>query len=165
MILSLAILNLNRHLFQNDMALAQNRYKLEALSMLNSYLEQATEFYFDEASTDTVNEKKLTNFTLPGNLGFEANDNNVIDDFDDYNNYTVIDTGRSGVAYHLDFKVDYVKIQNGQVVTSSNRQYAKRITISITDNYTDPLLFHYVGNQKVKDTLRVEYVHGYWFYN
>ncbi len=35
---------------------------MEALSLVNSYLEQATMFFFDEASTDTSNTKQLTDF-------------------------------------------------------------------------------------------------------
>ncbi|RMG40424.1 MAG: hypothetical protein D6732_03265, partial [Methanobacteriota archaeon] len=131
-----------------------------------SYIEQANAYYFDEASTDTLTEKKLSDFTAPNNLGFEANDNNIVDDIDDFNNYTVIDTGRSGVVYKLMFDVDYVKVKNsGEVVTSNKRQYYKRLQIAVVDNYNDPLIYHYEGTQKVKDTLRVSFIFGYWFYN
>ncbi len=164
-ILTVAIFHNNRHLANQDISLAQNRYKLEALSLLNSHLEQTLDYYFDEASTDTVSEKRLSDFTQPNNLGFEANDNNVIDDFDDFNNYTLIDTGRSGIPYRISFQVEYVKLQNGKVVTSSSREYYKRITIRVTDNFTDPLIYHYSGNQKIKDTLKISFVNSYWFYN
>ncbi len=164
-VLTIAIFNNNRHLAHNDISLAQNRYKLEALSLISSHLEQALGYYFDEASTDTVSEKRLNDFTLPNDLGFENNDNNVIDDFDDFHNYTIIDTGRSGIPYRISFHVEYVELQNGVLVPSNSRQYYKRITIRATDNYADPLIYHYSGNQKIKDTLKVSFVNSYWFYN
>ena len=48
-LLSLAVLNVNRGLSSHDVSLAQNRYRLEALSIATSYIEQASQYYFDEA--------------------------------------------------------------------------------------------------------------------
>lgn len=73
-LLTFAVLNLNKSLSYSDISLAQNRYRLEALSILTSYIEQASQYFFDEASTDTTNEKKLIDFSLPNNLGFDADD-------------------------------------------------------------------------------------------
>lgn len=164
-LLSFVVMNLNRHLSTNDISLAQNRYRLEALSLLTSYIEQTSQYFFDEASTDTSSEKNLSDFATPGNLGFDSNDNGEIDDFDDFNNYAIIDTGRSGVRYHIAFEVDYVKLQGNQILTSSSREYHKRMKISVTDDYSDPLLYRWQGGQKIKDTLRVSFVQSYWFYN
>ena len=95
-LLTITILNFNKTLSYHDISLSQNRYKLEAISILTSYIEQTSQYFFDEATTDTSSGKDLPDFTPPANLGFDANDNGVIDDFDDFNNYTVIDTGISG---------------------------------------------------------------------
>lgn len=165
MLISLAIFNVNNTLTHCDISLAQNRYRLEALSLLTSYIEQTSQYFFDEVSTDTSSEKTLQDFTLPGNLGLEANDDGIPDDFDDFNGYTKVDTGRSGVVYRDSFHVEYVQLQGSNIVTSGNREYHKRITIFITDAYNPPLLYKYVNNQKVKDTLRVSFVYSYWFYN
>jgi len=164
-LLTVAVLNFNKTLSYSDISLAQNRYRLEALSIITSYIEQASQYYFDEVSTDTTSAKQLSDFTLPNNLGFDSNDNSIIDDFDDFNNYTVIDTGISGIMYRVHFKVDYVKLQGDQVVTSSNKEYNKRMNISVTDNFSDPLIYKYINGQKVKDTLSVSFVNCYWFYN
>jgi hypothetical protein len=164
-LLSLAILNLNTNINNNDISLAQNRYRLEALSLITSYLEQATMYFFDEASTDTASAKDLTDFTLANDLGFEAFDSSRIDDFDDFNNLVRIDTGLSGVIYKVMFKVDYVQIVGDSIKPSGNREWNKRMTISVTDNYPDPVLYRNVSGDKVRDTLTISFVNSYWFYN
>lgn len=161
-LLSLAILNLNTSINENDISLAQNRYRLEALSLMNSYLEQATMFFFDEASTDTSNTKQLTDFsnTLGPELGESA-----FDDFDDFNNYVAIDTGLSGVIYKVMFFVDYVNLQGDSLVTPGIRTYHKRMRILVTDNYAEPLLYRNFSGNKIRDTLSISFVNSYWFYN
>ena len=155
----------NRVFSNMDLQFAQNRYRLEALSIINSYAEEATQFVFDEAVLDTNVSKTLSDFTDPGKLGMEANDAGLIDDFDDYNNYTVSDTGQSGIAYQLQFQVDYVKLSGTQFVHSLKKEYHKRIRIKLFDKYDPPVIFHWENGQKMKDTLRVEFVYSYWFYN
>jgi hypothetical protein len=164
-LLSLAILNLNTNINNNDISLAQNRYRLEALSLITSYLEQATMYFFDEASTDTTSEKNLSDFTHAGNLGFDALDSMQIDDFDDFHNLVRIDTGLSGVIYKVMFEVDYVQIVGDSIKHSSNREWNKRMTISVTDNYAEPVLYRNVSGDKVRDTLTISFVNSYWFYN
>jgi hypothetical protein len=164
-LLSFAILNLNWSLSENDVSLAQNRYRLEALSLINSFVEQATMYFFDEASTDTLSAKQLLDFTQPNFLGKEANDSSEIDDFDDYNNDTTMVTGLSSVQYKVWFKVDYVTLSGDSLITSPNRTYHKRMRVFVTDNYPDPLLYRNVSGNKVRDTLSISFVNSYWFYN
>ncbi len=164
-LLSFVILNLNKNLGQSDISLAQNRYRLEALSIMSSYIEETSQYFFDEASTDTLTYKTLNDFTLPNQLGMEHNDYGVPDDFDDFNNYSVKDTGMSGVIYKLNFKVEYVQLVGSAMVISISRKYNKQMTISISDNYADPLIFRYKNGVKIKDTLQVSFVNSYWFYN
>jgi hypothetical protein len=164
-LLSFAILNLNSSINENDISLAQNRYRLEALSLMTSYIEQANMYFFDEASTDTSSAKELKDFTVPNKLGFEADDIGEFDDFDDFNNYSKIDTGLSGVNYRVMFTVDYVILQADTFAHSNAKEYNKRMTISITDAYNDPLLYRNFGGDKVRDTLKVSFVNSYWFYN
>lgn len=164
-LLTTAILNFNRVIADSDISISQDRYRLEALSILNAYVEEASQKYFDEASLDTSTVKALTNFTLSASLGFELNDSNVIDDFDDYHNLTLVDTGRSSIPYRLSFTVDYVTLSGDSFITSAARQYHKRLTVSITDAMSDPFLYHYVGDQRVPDTLSISFVNSYWFYN
>jgi len=163
-LLSLAILNLNRSINENDVGLAQNRYRLEALSLITSYIEQASALYFDEVTTDTTQAKDLSTFSHV--LQSEANDSGSFDDFDDFNNYTKIDTGLSGVLYQVMFKVEYVQLHGDSLKYSANREWHKLMTISVTDNYVgEPLLYRNFGSEKIRDTLTVQYLNSYWFYN
>ena len=163
-LLSFAILNLNWSLSENDVSLAQNRYRLEALSLINSFIEQATMYYFDEATTDTNSAKQLLDFTHPNLLGKEVNDSSNIDDFDDFNDDTTIVSGLSSVEYKVWFKVDYVVLSGDSLTTSPNRSYYKRMRVFVTDNYPDPLLYRNVGGDKERDTLSISFVNSYWFY-
>lgn len=164
-LLSTAILSFNKTLSRSDINLAQNRYRLEALSILTSYIEQASQYYFDEVSTDTTSGKQLADFTDPAQLGFDNNDNGIIDDFDDFNNYTVVDTGISGIPYQVNFQVEYVELQGNQLVPATSRQYNKKMTIRITDDYPEALIFKYQNGQKIKDTLELSFINTYWFYD
>ncbi|MBN2008344.1 hypothetical protein JW960_03240 [candidate division KSB1 bacterium] len=163
--ISVAILNINKTLTNCDISLAQNRYRLEALSLMTSYIEQTAQYFFDEASTDTSSEKKLADFTAPNKLGFDVGDNNTPDDFDDFCGYTRADTGRSGVVYKDSFHVEYVKLNGDQIIPSSIREYHKRMSIFITDTYNPPLLYRTENGERVRDTLKVNFVQSYWFYN
>ena len=164
-LLTTTILNVNKTLNNVDLSLSQNRYRLEALSLLTSYVEQTSQKFFDEISTDTTL-KTLNDFATPANLGLDANDlTGELDDFDDFKGYVKTDTGRSGVIYRDSFHVEYVKLQGNKFVKSTNREYHKRMTIFITDSYDPPVLYKYVNNVKVKDTLKVSFVRSYWFYN
>lgn len=164
-LLTFAVFNMNRLLSESDISLAQNRYKLEALSLMTSYMERAAMHYFDESTTDTTSSKLVGDFSATGNLGFDGNDYGIIDDFDDYHGLVLADTGRSGVIYNVAFKVEYVKLQGGSFVPSSDKEYHKRMNIKIYDAYDPPLIYLYKNNVKVRDTLRLSFVHSYWFYN
>jgi len=164
-LLTFAVFNMNRGLAESDISLSQNRYRLEALSMITSHIEQATLYFFDEASTDTTVSKTLSSFTDAGSFGFDADDNNEIDDFDDYHGLILNETGRSGVNYQVRFSLDYVYRQGSTVLRSSAKQYNKRMTIYVTDSYNPPLIYKYKNGLKVKDTLQMSFIHSYWFFN
>jgi hypothetical protein len=163
-ILVLAILNFNRNLTKVSDSLDQERFKLEALSMLSSYVEMTSQHYFDEASTDTSVAAVLGDFTPPKFLGMEANDTTGFDDFDDYHGVTLQDTGRSGLVYNVSFRVDYIRLVGTSVVSSGNQEYSKRMQISITDSYDPPLLFK-PSDPAVHDTVQLSFILSYWFYN
>jgi hypothetical protein len=171
-LLSYTILNVNRSLMSIDTSLDQNRYRLEALSLATSYIEQTSQYFFDEVVADTnsvVN--SVSDLTPVSSFGFDNNDydselgRNIPDDFDDFNDYVKVDTGRSGVIYNVSFKVEYVKLQGSQIIPTTSKQYHKMMTIYVTDTYDPPLLYKYVGGKKVRDTLKISFIYSYWFYN
>jgi hypothetical protein len=165
-LLSITVLNVNRNFGQIDTSLTQSKCKLEAMSLMSSYIEQASQYPFDEAMTDTTSGKDLADFVQNKDLGFDADDAGVIDDFDDYDGQVIADTGRSGVIYNVLFDVSYSKLVAGKMVKETvSKTYHKKMAIYVYDNYDPPLIYQEKGGYKVKDTLKVEFTHSFWFYN
>ncbi len=171
-LLSLAVLNINRGLSSHDISLAQNRYRFEALSIATSYIQQATQYYFDEAVADSNNTEKTNpnTFTNPSSLGFEPDDSTAfgleIDDFDDYNSIVRIDTGKSSVIYKVMFKVEYVNLgSDGKVAPVLSKTFHKRMTVMVCDVYDPPLIYRETSAGKVRDTVKISFVYSYWFFN
>lgn len=164
-LMSITLLNHNRAMMNTGDTLNDSRFRLEALSILTSHIEQLSQYYFDEASTDTTNAKDLADFTAPLSLGMEGNDSGTFDDIDDLHNATIADTGRSGVVYHVRYEVDYVNVSGNNYVPSSNREYSKRVRVSINDTFNPPMITRVQGSATVRDTIRLGHVVSYWFYN
>ena len=171
MLLTYAVFNMNRMLGEADITLAQDRYKLEALSIMNSYMERASNHMYDEASNDstTVYAGSPASECVPASkLGFDT-DESTYDDIDDFDDFIAlspfVETGRSGVEYTMIFEVDYVNLSGGHFVNYGAATYNKRMKISIFDNYATPLLYKYNTTGMVKDTLSMSFVFSYWYKN
>ena len=165
MLITITILNFYGMMNNIESALDYSRFRLEAVSVLTSRIEQVSQYFFDEASTDTSNASTLGDFSAPSSLGLETGETNF-DDIDDFNGVTLQDTGRSGVIYNVSFAVDYISLQgSGQISHSNQREYHKRVRVSVTDSYNPPLLVRTQNGVEVRDTLRVSYIVSYWFYN
>ena len=165
MLISITILNFNKNLAQIDDSLNYDRFRLEALSLLTSHIEEVSEYFFDEISTDTTTEKTLANFTNPNDLGWDTGDDGVADDIDDFNGQVIADTGRSGAIYNLQYMVDYVNIASNHIQHVGTKQYHKRVTIKIWDSFDPPLIGRMVNGVMVNDTLQLSTVISYWFFN
>lgn len=165
MLISVIILNFNRTTNSISTSLDFDRFRIEALSILASHVSQLSQYYFDEASTDTTEEARLAHFSLPHQLGFDNGDDGIRDDIDDLHEVTIADTGLSGVIYNVDYVVDYVELIDGIITHSENREYHKRIAFTLSDVLDPPLIYHMSGDEKVRDTLRLEVVISYWFFN
>lgn len=168
MFLGITVLNMNRSFSDSDVALVHNQYRMEALSLMNTYKEEALTRFFDESCTDLASAKRVNDFTDAGSLGMSVSDGGVPDDFDDYHNYSLTASGASGVVYKIFFTVDYVSLSGSEIVASASRTYHKRMRIYVTDNTAagdDPLFYHWKNGLKERDTLSVSLVNSYWFYN
>ncbi|MBZ0263942.1 hypothetical protein K8I28_04670 [bacterium] len=165
MLMGVIVLNFNRLINDTDTNLDFNRFRLEAMSIMTSHVEQLSQYFYDEASTDTTSEKTLNDFTLPNNLGFEGNDSSLVDDIDDLNGTTAVDTGRSGAIYNVNYDLDYVTLSSDTFAASGTRQYHKRVNIAVSDAFNPPLIYEMVNGTRVRDTLKVSIVVSYWFYN
>lgn len=164
-LITTSVLNFNHYIYDKDVQLMQNQYRMEALSILNEQVQQVTAQYFDEIFTDTSKNKNEGDLTAPNKLGPDENDGGIIDDIDDYHGQNIVVTGESDAPYRLFFDVTYVKLSGGTVVVDNHRKFHKRVRISIVDDYPSPLIYKYVNDAKVRDTLRVSIVKSFWVYN
>ncbi len=164
-LITITILNFHRNMIGIDDALDYNRFRLEALSVLTSRIEQASQYFFDEASTDVTNSTTLNDFVTPNALGWDSGDNNLIDDIDDLHGTTIADTGRSGVIYSVMYTIDYVTLSGTNIVHSNVKTYHKRINIDVFDSFTPPLLSRMQNGVAVRDSLNMNFVVSFWQYN
>jgi len=166
MLLSITVLNVNRNFGWVDNTLNQDKSRLEALSLMSSYVERTSQYLFDEAVTDTGVGKDLADFVKPNELGPDANDAGIIDDFDDFHGQVFTDTARSGVIYNIAFDVHYAKLVGKDILKDAmNKTYHKRMTVYVYDSYDPPFIYKNQNGNRVKDTLKVSFVRSYWFFN
>ena len=166
MLLSVTVLNVNRNFGQVDNTLNQDKSRLEALSLLSSYVERTSQYLFDEAVADTGVGKDLADFVKPNELGPDGDDAGIIDDFDDFHGQVLSDTARSGVIYNIAFDVNYVKLVGKDILKdATNKTYHKRMMICVYDSYDPPFIYKVQNGKQVKDTLKVSFIRSYWFFN
>jgi hypothetical protein len=96
--------------------------------------------------------KNLNDFTLPANLGLDAGESNyaTFDDFDDFRGYAIVETTLQTI-YNISCTVDYVS-ENNPNTPIAQKTYYKRLYITSTNPITP-------------DTLKLSYVHGFWYFN
>jgi hypothetical protein len=164
-LITITILNFHRNMADIDDALNYNRFRLEGLSVLTSHIEMASQYFFDEASTDVTNATTLNDFSTSNALGWDSGDNGLIDDIDDLHTTTISDTGESGVIYSVLYTIDYVTLSGTNIVHSNNRTYHKRINIDVFDSFTPPLLSRMENGISIRDSLNMNFVVSFWQFN
>ena len=146
-LLTFVILNYNRSLSENEDFLNETRFGLETMALATSIIEEASQLPFDEMSWDsTIIEK------LPTDLGPDYGETNyaTFDDFDDFNNYAIAETTMQNI-YSVSCKVNYVSATYPDSV-SVGRTYFKKLKVTIRNTLSN-------------DSLSMNYVHGFWFFN
>ena len=153
MLLSILVMNILRMAINYEDIYNETRTMLEATALTSSMIEQASQLPFDEVSWDsTITNKSLADFTAPGNLGSDTGESvdTLYDDFDDYNGYSFIDTTLQSI-YSIVCKVDYIN-ESTPNSASVIKTYYKRLTVTTT-------------NQVTQDSVKLQYIHGYWYFN
>jgi hypothetical protein len=152
-LLSILVMNVLRNAGASEEVYSSTRINLEAIALTTSIIEEASQLPFDEVCWDSTNlTKSLSDFTAPVNLGadFGEFDFSTFDDFDDFNGYASIETTLQCI-YTLSCQVNYVT-ENNPNVNSGVKTYYKKLSIATT-------------NQVNQDTLKMNYIHGYWYFN
>ena len=152
MLTTMAI-SINSSFTENSEFFNQTKFGLESIAIANSVIEEASQLPFDEQSWDSTKvEKVASDFTLSSDLGtdFGETDNTTFDDFDDFHNYSYIDSTIQNV-YQIDCAVGYVDPNFPDSVLATRSLY-KKLTVSVKN---------IINN----DSLSLSYVHGFWYFN
>lgn len=151
--LSMTAINVNNSFTENSDYFNKTKFGLESIAIANSFIEEASQMPFDEQSWDsTIVEKLPTDMTPVSDLGvdFGETDMSTFDDFDDYHNYSQMDTTMQNV-YEVKCFVHYINpgIPDSSI---SNRSLYKKLTVSVKNTLTS-------------DSMALSYVHGFWYFN
>ena len=147
-IFSLAALYLNDSKFDNDMTLMETEFRITAVGIAQSFLEEAQSLKFDEILNDTTFTGGLPdNFTDVASLGTETGESYLnFDDVDDFNGYsTNINTPRAD--YDIDIIVSYadsVNINPGYL----NKSFLKIMAVKVTSVFFG-------------DSIKLDYLYSY----
>jgi hypothetical protein len=144
-LLSLVVLQANGLILSKYSETYDMQATLEAVSLAETKLDDATRKAFDENSIA----KKIYNaadFTPPAHLGPDAGETgvNFYDDIDDYNGTSVTFATPTVDSYTVVYKMEYVSVANPDVVSASST-FFKRITVTITN----PTMSHPVVSSRI----------------
>jgi hypothetical protein len=151
--LSIIAININNSFTENTEYFNKTKFGLESIAIANSIVEEASQLPFDEQSWDsTIVEKVATDFTPNVDLGpdFGEVDINTFDDFDDYHNFSYMDTTLQNV-YQISCEVGYVNPTIPDSLLSTRSLY-KKLTVTVRNTLNN-------------DSLALSYVHGFWYFN
>ena len=152
-LMSFTIINVHRALTVNEGVLHQTRFGLEAVSLVTSIIEEASQLPFDEVSWDSTKlSKEVTDLTQHNALGPESGETDyaTFDDFDDFHGYAFAETTLQNI-YNISCDVSYISPSHPNQKELSRTLY-KRITVTVT-------------SPSSPDTLNMSYIHGYWYFN
>jgi hypothetical protein len=151
--LTMTAINVNNSFTENSEYFNKTKFGLESIAIANSVIEEASQLPFDEESWDsTIVEKLATDMTPVADLGVDWGETDIstFDDFDDFHNYTRMDTTMQN-TYEISCFVHYINPSYPDSAIG-NRSLYKKLTVSVKNTLTS-------------DSLALSYVHGFWYFN
>ena len=149
-LLSTLILRVNTNFAENSDTVYNSKYEILASSLGNSIIEEASGKAFDQVTTKNPI-SSLTGLTLPASLGLDSGEvYPYFDDFDDYNNFTKIDSTLPSAVFKINCKVQYVTpddLDGASLVCT----WTKKITVTVT-------------SISMADTVRLSSLYSYWVF-
>ncbi|MBK7104577.1 MAG: hypothetical protein IPH62_04775 [Ignavibacteriae bacterium] len=136
-LLSSTILNVNKNSLSTSLSMSETKYKILAVSLANTIIEEATSKSFDEKTTENnlvINTNELSS-TLKADTG--ENLRKLFDDFDDYNNYhetTDADSTYDYATMNIFCNVKYVD-PFASLDSVNYNTWHKRITVTVSSPF------------------------------
>ncbi len=131
-IFTLAALYINDAKFDNENSLLETEFKITAIGIAQSFVEEAQSRYYDEKLTDPAFSGVLPlDFSSPDSLGSEPGEVYPnFDDVDDYNNYSqAVNTPRAD--YSVGITVSYADTLN-YIPGYNQKSFYKILTVAVT---------------------------------
>ena len=152
-LLTILITNVNKNSLYTEDIMYDSNFGITATSIASSIIEDASKKRFDNIfyiNSSTVDDP--SHFTSPAFLGVDsgevASDPRTFNDFDDYNNYTGVDSTMPSAIFNISCKVCYVN-DNALDDSASTQTYHKKITVK-------------VWSASMKDTMVMSSIFSYW---
>jgi len=152
-LLTILLLNVNKNSLAVEDVMYDSNFGITATSIASSVIEDASKKRFDQIFyIDSSTVYDPNHFTSAANLGVDSGevitDPRTFNDFDDYDNYTTIDSTMPSAIFNVICKVNYV--YDTALDDSVNTQtYHKKITVK-------------VWSKSMSDTMVMSSVYSYW---
>lgn len=125
-------LNVKRFLVDQDEAMLRRQIEFYAVSLAQSFIEEARVKVFDANATNPLS-PDTKDFTNPAALGPEPGENYAdFNDVDDYGGFSKTDSSGLG-AFRVNIQVGYVNEANPNAVVNVKTFY-KKMTVTVTHN-------------------------------
>jgi hypothetical protein len=155
-ILALVVLRVNNTFLSTTDVMSNTKFGVLAVSLGTSIIEEACGKKFDTA-TDTTSISNVSLLTDPSGLGpkyGEVYPN--FNDFDDFNNYTRVDSSMPSAVFSISCKVHYVDITGSNIVEVNKKTWHKKIDVMVTSR-------SFTKSSGIQDTVRLSSIFSYWF--
>lgn len=157
-LLSTLVLRVNSSQLVTQDTMQNTKFGILAISLATSIIEEASEKAFDEASTANFI-SSLVSLTNTNSFGPEPGLNpdstweildslETYDDFDDYHNYTTIDSTMPSAVFDVSSQITYVNPSDPNFICVTN-SWHKMITVTVSSPF-------------MKDTVKMSKVFSYW---
>lgn len=152
-LLTILITNVNKSSLYTEDIMYDSNFGITATSIASSIIEDASKKRFDNIFyIDSSTVTNPSDFTSPANLGIDsgevAGDPRTFNDFDDYNNYSGVDSTMPSAIFDYICRVHYVK-DNALDDSSNTQTFHKKITVR-------------VWSISMKDTIVMSSIYSYW---
>jgi MSHA pilin protein MshD len=153
MLLSILVLRVGSSTLVTQDSMYNSKFGILAISLASSFLEQATQKAFDEATKEdfvtSINSLTLKSDFGAGKEAGEHKDSlHTYDDFDDFHEYTNVDSTMPSALFKINCTVNYVNPSISGFI-STDRTWHKMMTVTVT-------------SPSMKDTVTLNKVFSYW---
>lgn len=152
-LLTILITNVNKNSLAVEDVMYDSNFGITATSIASSIIEDASKKRFDQVFyVDSSTVYNPNYFTPAADLGVDSGEvitnPKTFNDFDDYDNYTTVDSTMPSAIFKVVCKVNYVN--DDALDDSTNTQtYHKKITVK-------------VSSKSMRDTMVMSSIYSYW---